>query len=407
MIPVCASRLLLLCLLAEARSASVLLTPDPEGPQLIPEALNRSTEVSEFYGYAGRLCRKCPAGFHVLDPCVTSNTSGNCSPCKEGAEFTEYPNALTKCLTCRVCRKDEVQLRPCSSIKNTQCACKNGTFCSPDHPCEICQRCRARCPEGVMQISACTPQSDIQCLSPTGLPPAAGGVTGLLAVWIILLLVIVGLIGFFLWWYCRNSSSGGDHRKKSPSFKARFLSPLRNCTRGRLGTQDNMRNEQLDQESQRELLAASDSKKAARKASGCQLVAPPTAVSAPEHQMLQTNPAPEMEGRRRKLVPVRGKDPTETLRYSFDIFSQEVPCKDWRRFVRALLLSENEIENAERSDKYSQEQHYQMLIAWQNKAGIGASINQLLETLDKIDLRGVADIICSKLNGLYEEEALN
>uniref|UniRef100_A0A8C8S3P9 Tumor necrosis factor receptor superfamily member 10B n=1 Tax=Pelusios castaneus TaxID=367368 RepID=A0A8C8S3P9_9SAUR len=403
----CASLVLFLYLLAQAaRAASVSLAWDPKQPQLLPVALSHSMEDSELYKHENRFCKKCPAGYHVKDHCVIPNAIGNCSSCKEGTEFTEYANALSRCLTCRVCRKDEVKLAPCQRSKNTECACKNGTFCSPDHPCEICQRCKARCPEGEVQVSACTPQSDMQCACPTGPPPAAGGFSNWSIAGITVAVLIVLVVpGCLLWCFCcRSSSSGGDHREKSSSFMDHFLSHLRNCSRGRLGTQDNMRNEQLDQESQRELLAVSDPKEAARKASACETGVQSAAASALEHER---NPVPQMEGRKRKLVPVRGKDATETLRCSFDIFSQEVPCKDWRRFGRALFLTDNEIENAERSEKYSQEQHYQMLFTWLNKAGAGASVNQLLETLDRIDLRGVADIICSKLCDLYEEEAFN
>ncbi|XP_074837763.1 tumor necrosis factor receptor superfamily member 10B-like isoform X2 [Carettochelys insculpta] len=326
-------------------SACVPLAQDPEGARRggIPEALSRSTEGSDFYKHEDRLCKKCAAGFHLVDHCSTPNTSGSCAPCKEGLEFTEYPNALPKCLSCRVCRKDEVQLSPCNSSKNTQCACKNGTFCSPDHPCEICHRCRTSCPIGEVQVSSCTRQSDIQCAHPTGPPPAAGSITARIAVGILVPLLLLVLLSVYVWHKCSHSySSGGNHTKKSASLK-----------------------------------------------------------------VLPGNQVSEMTSRRRKLVPMNGKDPIETLRRSFDTFVQEVPFKDWRRYVRALLLTENEIEMAERSDKYSQEPHYQMLCTWQNKTGAGASVNQLLETLDKMDLRGVADLIHAKLIGLYEEEELN
>ncbi|XP_074837764.1 tumor necrosis factor receptor superfamily member 10A-like isoform X3 [Carettochelys insculpta] len=391
-------------------SACVPLAQDPEGARRggIPEALSRSTEGSDFYKHEDRLCKKCAAGFHLVDHCSTPNTSGSCAPCKEGLEFTEYPNALPKCLSCRVCRKDEVQLSPCNSSKNTQCACKNGTFCSPDHPCEICHRCRTSCPIGEVQVSSCTRQSDIQCAHPTGPPPAAGSITARIAVGILVPLLLLVLLSVYVWHKCSHSySSGGNHTKKSASLKAHVLSRLRRCTQRRQGTQDNKRNEQWDRESGSRLLAVSDPKETAREDSQRETADPPLAPSASKLEVLPGNQVSEMTSRRRKLVPMNGKDPIETLRRSFDTFVQEVPFKDWRRYVRALLLTENEIEMAERSDKYSQEPHYQMLCTWQNKTGAGASVNQLLETLDKMDLRGVADLIHAKLIGLYEEEELN
>nr|XP_006135590.1 tumor necrosis factor receptor superfamily member 10B [Pelodiscus sinensis] len=394
--------LLLLCAFAhEARPASISLTRSLEGPRSIPRAFSHSTEDSEFDEHEDHLRKTCPAGFYL-------NASMKCDKCEEGIEFTEFPNALSRCLPCHVCRKDEVQLSPCHSSKDTQCACKNGTFCSPDHPCEICQKCRTRCPEGEVQVSSCTLQSDIQCAHPTSPPPAAGRITGMTVAGILVLLAVVGALLGVWWWRRRNrkSSSEGDPTKKSASIKAHhILSPLRNCARRRPGTQDNMRNEQLDQESRSVLLTVSDPEEAAREESQGETRAPQ--ATAPKLEVLQQNPASGMASKRRKLVPIGEQNPIDILRCSFEIFTQEVPFKDWRRFGRALLLSENEIELAERSDKYSQEPHYQMLNTWQNKTGAGASVNQLLETLEKIDLRGVADIIRAKLTDLYKEEELN
>lgn len=85
------------------------------------------------------------------------------------------------------------------------------------------------------------------------------------------------------------------------------------------------------------------------------------------------------------------------MRLSFDIFAREVPCKDWKRFGRALELLENDIALAEMNDRYSLEPFFQMLNTWQNRQGMNASVNTLLETLHQINLGGIAEDISSKL----------
>ncbi|KAF1613220.1 UNVERIFIED_CONTAM: Tumor necrosis factor receptor superfamily member 10B, partial [Eudyptes pachyrhynchus] len=283
------------------------------------------------------------------------NGSSKCLPCKED-EYIEYPNDFTKCLGCRTCREDQVELSPCRAVSDTQCTCRNGTFCSPDHPCEMCQKCRPRCPENEVELAPCTPHSDRQCGPPTG---------------------------------TFSDSSTLPSRDHPTQLVCASLLPqdyvMRQVTRyqsGGVGTQDNIRNEQFSRD---------------------QLL--PRTPSAPGPEVHETLSFQVTEPRtsypnvkpRRNLVPVEGKDPVTLLRRSFDIFAQDVPCKDWKRFGRALDLLENDIALAEMNDKYSLEPFFQMLNTWQNREGMNASVNTLLETLHQINLGGIAEDISSKL----------
>lgn len=74
-----------------------------------------------------------------------------------------------------------------------------------------------------------------------------------------------------------------------------------------------------------------------------------------------------------------------------------MPFKDWKRYGRALDLLENDLALAEMNDKYSQEPFFQMLNTWQNRQGMSASVNTLLEALHRIDLGGIAEDISCKL----------
>lgn len=95
------------------------------------------------------------------------------------------------------------------------------------------------------------------------------------------------------------------------------------------------------------------------------------------------------------------------LRRSFDIFAEVVPVAHWKRYGRALDLLENDIDLAEKNDKYSREWFFQMLNTWHNKEGMGASVNTLLDTLHQLSLGGVARDISDRLikQGLYQHEA--
>ncbi|NWH53010.1 TR10B factor, partial [Fregata magnificens] len=313
------------------------------------------------------------------------NGSSKCLPCKED-EYIEYPNDFPKCLGCRTCREDQVELSPCRAVSDTQCACRNGTFCSPDHPCEMCQKCRPRCPKDEVELAPCTPHSDRQCGPPTGTFSSNSYIliVTFTVVGVVALLVLFGIL--FKCHYCR---SPGEHRVRgTPGVLTPAGGSAWVWAGGGLGTQDNIRNERFFRD---QLLP---------RASGS--VTPSTpGPEVHEHAPLLCRARP-----RRNLVPVQGKDPVTLLRRSFDIFARDVPCKDWKRYGRALDLLENDIALAEMNDRYSLEPFFQMLNTWQNRQGMNASVNTLLETLHQINLGGIAEDISSKLvqQGFFQYE---
>ncbi|XP_075580120.1 tumor necrosis factor receptor superfamily member 10A [Pelecanus crispus] len=341
------------------------------------DPLDPSRGGEEFYQVqdSDRYCKKCPAGTFVAEHCKEQNGSSECSPCKRH-EYIEYPNDFSKCLACRTCREDQVELRACRADSNTQCACRNGTFCSPDHPCEMCQKCRPRCPKGEVELAPCTAHSDRQCGPPTGTFSSSSNTL------IVVIVVVVFAVLLLFIWKCCCCHSPGDRRdlsRKSCSVVDYMVRQLTRYRSGGLGTQDNIRNERFSQD---QLLHS---------------VSGPVSPSAPGPEVMAPRTSCPGEKPRRNLVPVQGKDPITLLRSSFDIFAQEVPCKDWKRYGRALGLRENDIALAEMNDKYSLEPFFQMLNMWKNNQGMNASVNTLLESLHQINLGGIAEDISFKL----------
>ncbi|XP_048143437.1 tumor necrosis factor receptor superfamily member 10B [Corvus hawaiiensis] len=309
----------------------------------------------------GLSCQKCPPGTYVAEECKEQNSSGKCVPCEDG-EYMEYPNALRQCRDCRKCREDQVEVNGCQPIRNTVCACRNGTFCPPDHPCEMCQKCQPRCPEGQVVLKPCTPYSDLQC------GPATD--TGSTHSWTIPVAVAVAILllaAICFWWCCCRSP--GDGRRSSRRPYEMVTSMFRKLP-WYTGTEDNSINERLQSQQQHP-------------------VAEPLV------------PQSGSERPKRKLVPAPETDPKRVLRLSFYIFAKKIPMDNWRRFGRNLHLEENDIVLDRTEDAF-----YQMLYKWQNREGTKASVNTLLETLDQLHLGGVAEDISSTLvnNGTFQYE---
>ncbi|NXA22117.1 TR10B factor, partial [Ibidorhyncha struthersii] len=286
------------------------------------------------------------------------NGSSLCLPCKEG-EYIEYPNDFSKCLRCWTCREDQEELSPCRATSNTQCVCRSGTFCSPDHPCEMCQKCRPRCPKDEVELAPCTPHSDRQCGPPTG---TFSGSSNNLIVTIAVVVAVVLLVLICLWkcGCCRRPGECHGPPERSPQ-----SATLRGCGLGG----------KRDLPGGRGITAWFLSSRGRER---------------PEQEVLQ------------RAFPF----PPLVLRRSFEIFARDVPYKDWKRYGRALDLLENDIALAEMNDKYSLEPFFQMLNTWHNRQGMNASVNTLLETLHQINLGGIAADISSKLvqQGFFQYE---
>lgn len=74
---------------------------------------------------------------------------------------------------------------------------------------------------------------------------------------------------------------------------------------------------------------------------------------------------------------------------------------EWMRFGHSLNLGDNDINMARSYDGF-----YGMLCKWLNREGSRASVSTLLDTLVRLNLRGVAEDISFKLvnDGLFQYE---
>ncbi|XP_009097940.3 tumor necrosis factor receptor superfamily member 10A isoform X1 [Serinus canaria] len=316
----------------------------------------------------GLYCKKCPAGTYISQECEEQRGPSTCVSCR-AREYMEYPNAFHSCQECSVCREDQVELSPCQPQRNTVCVCRNGTFCPPEHPCEMCQKCQPRCPEGQVVLKPCTPYSDLQCgpdLDSSSTYPK------------ILIPVIVGMIVILIviavCWK-RPCNPPEDGRPSSPTAYERVNSMFQKlpwCKRENVGTGDNITNTQTERE-QRD--------------------------RAPERQEMLPS---ETERPWSSLVPAPGYDPCNALQRSFYIFGRKVLRENWKIFGRSLNLEEIDIPLG-----WSLDDFYQMMLTWQNREGSKASVTTLLDTLERLRLRGAAEKICDTLvqEGYFQKRA--
>ncbi|XP_038016253.1 tumor necrosis factor receptor superfamily member 10B-like isoform X2 [Motacilla alba alba] len=314
----------------------------------------------------GLYCRKCPAGEYIAKECEEHKGSGKCESCRAG-EYMEYPNAFQWCRDCSQCREDQVELSPCQTTKNTVCACRNGTFCPPDHPCEMCQKCQPRCPEGQVVLKPCTPDSDLQC------GPDTDTSRSYLKVIIPVTLGIIAVILLGIVFYRKQlCSSPGDGRPSSrkPYEMSSMFQKLLWCKTENVGAEDNITNTHVERHQQH--------------------------TAAERQEMLPSG----NERPWRSLVPAPEDTTGEMLRRSFYIFARKVPIEDWKRFGHSLNLEDNDIATVN-----SQDDFYNMLRKWQNREGSKASVHTLLDTLDWLSLGGVAEEISLMLiqNGLFQD----
>ncbi|XP_005864648.1 PREDICTED: tumor necrosis factor receptor superfamily member 10B isoform X2 [Myotis brandtii] len=319
--------------------------------------------------HASLTAKECPPGFYL------SERSGVCTPCTEKEGFTRSRNRLPSCHPCSNCPAGKVQIAACTRTSDTQCQCENGTYQDKDSP-EYCLRCDTRCPNGKVKARDCGPNNNLECVDQKSGTPW----------WVTLLACIFGLgvlalLGTFVYWYRSHNLTGSGAATKSRSRVSGFLQDLWHqvgwfgCLRAPVEAEalDNVRNlaksdrDSLSSEQEQEELAGG----LVHPAGEAQLLLGPTGTDG--SQM-----------RRKLLVPANNENPIETLREFFYDFSRIVPFTRWEPFMRLVGLKENDIFMAKAQALDPRDALYHMLTIWLNTKGKAASVNTLLDSLDKL-----------------------
>ncbi|XP_060034820.1 tumor necrosis factor receptor superfamily member 10B-like [Erinaceus europaeus] len=370
---------------------SLLLQVSPVSPRVISPDIVKQLAGPQMWRDSHRE-KQCQPGFYL------SGESGSCISCIDGKEYTSHQNQLPSCKLCAVCKSDEEEVAPCTTIQNRKCQCKTGTFREENSP-EFCKNCSSRCSEGMMEIQACTPRNDRICVSREAGSAQSGTVPVVLSVCVLVLLL--GLI-ILAWWY----------RKRLSGVLAVFMNTVCSrfiCRQSEPGASDNAYNErqslresrsvevsEQEQEGQELAERAGDSNQAPVEA------APAGATGqAPEEValLLASARADTLQTKRRQLVPATGVDPTESLRLCFDHFSNIIPITCWDRLLRRMGLSDNDIHVARARAGDPHSALYEMLMTWLNRTGRKASINTLLDALDDVGERAAWEKIENYLVG--------
>ncbi|KAG9488597.1 hypothetical protein GDO78_004898 [Eleutherodactylus coqui] len=169
----------------------------------IPKRSEQSVDdADEIYYKNGNIrCLRCPPGTFVLKQCTTPDTPSICAPCIPGRTYSEHLTGLNECLPCTLCRSDQEEVSACTITKNAICRCKEGTYCSPEEPCEICRKCTTSCPPNQVIKTPCNSTSDAQCAPPENEPLETHQII------LLTLLIFMSVVGaaFFCFVRCADS----------------------------------------------------------------------------------------------------------------------------------------------------------------------------------------------------------
>ncbi|XP_007458870.1 PREDICTED: tumor necrosis factor receptor superfamily member 10A [Lipotes vexillifer] len=342
-------------------------------------------QLSAPQGWKRSLSEKlCPPGFHMEE------ASGDCTPCMDKVDYTNYSNTLSSCLLCKICKSGEEEKSPCTSTKDTECQCKPGTFRREDAP-EFCYKCSTRCPDGMVVATPCSPFSDLTCVDQkSGTSELViGFVAGIIPVCVLLLIA-------YVFWRFFIQGRGVD-----PKCMDKVLFWRSHPLRGP-GALDNAHNNMLiNRDSLVDLVPEQEAEEQVK----------PTDVTAQSQgeakRLLEPAEAEASHTRRRLLVPANGADPTESLRLFFDDFATIVPCDSWDLLMRKLGLTQNEILLVREGVRVPRDALYEMLDTWVSNKGREASVNTLLDALEKLGQRlakqKIQDHLLDSGKYVYEE----
>ncbi|XP_024603465.1 tumor necrosis factor receptor superfamily member 10A isoform X4 [Neophocaena asiaeorientalis asiaeorientalis] len=339
-------------------------------------------------GLKRSLSEKCLPGFYMEE------ASGDCMPCTDKVDYTNYSNTLSSCLLCKICKSGEEEKSPCTSTKDTECQCKPGTFRREDAP-EFCYKCRTRCPDGMVVATPCSPFSDLTCvdrksgtqasgeapvpgetvttrprLSTT--PSSSSDTSQLVIGYVVGIISVSVLLACIFWWFCIQGC--GVEPKCLGKVLFRRSHPLRGP-----GALDNAHNNMLiERDSLIDLVPEQEA----------------------EEQVKPTDATAQSQGE------ANGADPTESLRLFFDDFATIVPCDSWDLLMRKLGLTQNEILLVREGVRVPRDALYEMLDTWVSNKGREASVNTLLDALEKLGQRLAKETIQDHLldSGKYVYE---
>uniref|UniRef100_A0A8D0HPN2 Tumor necrosis factor receptor superfamily member 6 n=1 Tax=Sphenodon punctatus TaxID=8508 RepID=A0A8D0HPN2_SPHPU len=164
---------------------------------------NLKCNVDEYLTEENICCKRCENGSVKVSDCTKNMPNTSCTPCTDGKDYIDHPNALTKCRLCRSCDPQhgfEVA-ENCTIFQNRKCRCKKGFFCHPTQGCEKhCEPCN-KCENDII-VKECTQDTDTVCGAKLNwIFPAVIGTS-------VAILVVVG-IGIGVWLYKRGRKRDG------------------------------------------------------------------------------------------------------------------------------------------------------------------------------------------------------
>uniref|UniRef100_A0A2K5XMK9 TNF receptor superfamily member 10a n=1 Tax=Mandrillus leucophaeus TaxID=9568 RepID=A0A2K5XMK9_MANLE len=294
-----------------------------------------------------------------------------------------------------LCPPDEEERSACTRTRNTACQCKPGTFRNDDSA-EMCRKCSTECPRGKVKVKDCTRWSDIECVhNESG---NGHNVWTILIVTVVILVALLLLVAVLMFCWCIGSGCGGN-----PKCMHRVFLWCLGLLRGP-GAEDNAHNMILNHGDSLSTFISEQQMESQEPAD----LTGVTVQSPGEAQCLLGPAEPERSQRRRRLVPANGADPTETMMLFFDNFADIVPFNSWDQLMRQLDLTNNEIHMVRADTAGPGDALYAMLMKWVNKTGQDASINTLLDALERIGERHakerIQDLLVDSGKFIYLED---
>ncbi|KAM3920259.1 tumor necrosis factor receptor superfamily member 10B-like [Leptodactylus fuscus] len=372
------------------------------------------------------------AGTHVSRPCTENHGLSFCEPCTDGEDFTEDSNGLDKCLPCRFCRSDEIQVVPCTRAVNAKCQCKEGTYCEPNYTCDLFCRTCISCGEGQLVKFPCTPTSDTVCedipvTNSTTRPSNYVTHHGPLATTVVVLSVLMGvsvvIIVVLVFYFCFYKRMKEKKMQEDAEVWDTSWTPARASTiwhqfcpylsvpcqrettievsvytpKGRPKSQlmDNTSDRRNSAESAPRPSNSEDNLSLERYSGVAEETEPLNTENTYQKETLSNvNSAEPACPDSRQGCGIQDEElaaaiPDNACFQVYQCLGETLPLQRWKDLLRLLGLPENDIEiicQNYKDDVY--ERNYQMLLAWRKQEGRRATLGAICDVLNEMKLAG-------------------